>query len=334
MRARNELSNARIERRVAVHALRTALTSMACTPPCIIRSCPVAAFRRSCRCGRQLVRRSRIVGGRDAYDGEFPWIVSLRINGQHECGGTIIGKRWILTAAHCLQRATLRNLRVRVGEYHLYQAESGHSSLDLAPEKLLLHPLFGQPKRLSNDIGLLRLASDIPLGAFAVPACLPSASDRSLYASGKNGTVAGWGYVRELRLGEHPALLALVRAGIPTTAAADSFKDESLSAYMTDVLQKVEVQLMSNGQCNGLYIEAKKSIRVAREQLCAGHKEGKKDACTGDSGGPLMVLADNTYVVIGVVSGGIGCARPLLPGLYTRITSYMPWIMSHLRSSR
>lgn len=261
-----------------------------------------------------MVRRSRIVGGRDAYDGEFPWIVSLRINGQHECGGTIIGKRWILTAAHCLQRATLRNLRVRVGEYHLYQAELGHSSLDLAPEKLLLHPMFGQPKRLSNDIGLLRLASDIPLGEFAVPACLPSASDRSLYASGKNGTVAGWGYVRELRL--------------------DSFKDESLSTYMTDVLQKVEVQLMSNGQCNGLYIEAKKSIRVAREQLCAGHKEGKKDACTGDSGGPLMVLADNTYVVIGVVSGGIGCARPLLPGLYTRITSYMPWIMSHLRSSR
>lgn len=283
---------------------------------CLLVSAPLvdAAFRRSCRCGRQLVRRSRIVGGRDAYDGEFPWIVSLRINGQHECGGTIIGKRWILTAAHCLQRATLRNLRVRVGEYHLYQAELGHSSLDLAPEKLLLHPMFGQPKRLSNDIGLLRLASDIPLGEFAVPACLPSASDRSLYASGKNGTVAGWGYVRELRL--------------------DSFKDDSLSTYMTDVLQKVEVQLMSNGQCNGLYIEAKKSIRVAREQLCAGHKEGKKDACTGDSGGPLMVLADNTYVVIGVVSGGIGCARPLLPGLYTRITSYMPWIMSHLRSSR
>ncbi|XP_065283434.1 serine protease 33-like [Dermacentor albipictus] len=273
-----------------------------------------AAFRRSGRCGRQLVRRSRIVGGRDAYDGEFPWIVSLRINGQHECGGTIIGKRWILTAAHCLQRATLRNLRVRVGEYHLYQAELGHSSQDLAPEKLLLHPLFGQPKRLSNDIGLLRLASDIPMGAFAVPACLPSPSDRSLYAAGKNGTVAGWGYVRELRL--------------------DSFKDESLSAYMTDVLQKVEVQLMTNGQCNGLYSEAKKSIRVSREQLCAGHKEGKKDACTGDSGGPLMVLANNTYVAIGVVSGGIGCARPLLPGLYTRITSYMSWIMSHLRSSR
>lgn len=104
------------------------------------------------------------------------------------------------------RRATLRNMRVRVGEYHLYQAELGHSSLDLVPEKLLLHPLFGQPKRLSNDIGLLRVSSDIPMGAFAVPACLPSAAaDRRLYAPGRNGTVAGWGYVRELRLGEHRA---------------------------------------------------------------------------------------------------------------------------------
>ncbi|KAH9368791.1 hypothetical protein HPB48_012436 [Haemaphysalis longicornis] len=262
--------------------------------------------RRNCRCGRQLIRRGRIVGGRDAYDGEFPWIASSPSSSSGADVSDVDGIRF--------RRATLRNMRVRVGEYHLYQAELGHSSLDLVPEKLLLHPQFGQPKRLSNDIGLLRVSSDIPMGAFAVPACLPSAAaDRRLYAPGRNGTVAGWGYVRELRL--------------------DSFKDESLSAYMTEVLQKVEVQLMSNVQCNELYTEAKKSIRVAKEQLCAGHKDGKKDACTGDSGGPLMVVQGSTHVVIGVVSGGIGCARPLLPGLYTRITSYMPWIMSHLRSS-
>lgn len=61
---------------------------------------------------------------------------------------------------------------------------------------------------------------------------------------------------------------------------SDSFGDDRLSSYMTDVLQKVDVRIMSNIQCNGLYSEADKSIRVAREQLCAGHKEGKKDACT------------------------------------------------------
>lgn len=49
---------------------------------------------------------------------------------------------------------------------------------------------------------------------------------------------------------------------------------------MTDVLQKVDVKIMSNTQCNRLYVEANKSIRITRNQLCAGHKEGKKDACT------------------------------------------------------
>lgn len=102
-----------------------------------------------------------------------------------------------------LNRASLRNLRVRVGEYNLYQAELGHTSQDLAAEKFIQHPRFGFPKRLSNDIGLVKIAADIPLSSYAVPACLPSSADKGLYESGKNGTVAGWGYIRELRLGEH-----------------------------------------------------------------------------------------------------------------------------------
>ncbi|XP_064470199.1 venom protease-like [Ornithodoros turicata] len=232
------------------------------------------------------------------------------ISGQHECGGTILNRRWILTAAHCLQRATLRSLRVRVGEYHLLRSESGHRSVDLAPEKFVLHPEFGFPKRLNNDIGLLKVAADIPLSEYAVPACLPGASSRELYLGGKNGTVAGWGYVRELRL--------------------DNFGGDSLNKYTTDVLQKVELPLLDNQQCNALYTEADKSIRVQGAQMCAGLRDGMKDACTGDSGGPLMMKEGYRYTVIGVVSGGIGCGRPLLPGLYTRVASYIPWIMRHV----
>lgn len=102
------------------------------------------------------------------------------------------------------RRASLRSLRIRVGEYNLYQAELGHTSQDLVAERFLVHPRFGSPKRLSNDIGLVKLASEVPLSSYAVPACLPSPGDKRLYAAGKNGTVAGWGYVRELRLGEQP----------------------------------------------------------------------------------------------------------------------------------
>lgn len=63
---------------------------------------------------------------------------------------------------------------------------------------------------------------------------------------------------------------------------------------------------------------------ITAGMLCAGLPEGGRDACQGDSGGPLTVANQ----VAGIVSWGIGCARPNLPGVYARVPFYRNWIDS------
>lgn len=59
------------------------------------------------------------------------------------------------------------------------------------------------------------------------------------------------------------------------------------------------------------------------EALCAGRPEGGVDTCSGDSGGPLR---DATGLLVGITSWGVGCGRPGLPGIYTRVSAISGWI--------
>jgi guanylate cyclase len=90
------------------------------------------------------------------------------------------------------------------------------------------------------------------------------------------------------------------------------------------VLRSVVVPIWTRDQC----LEAGYgNKRISENMMCAGYHDGKKDACQGDSGGPMhMEGASGSMEIVGVVSWGRGCARPNLPGIYTKVVNYLPWI--------
>lgn len=241
------------------------------------------------------------MGGQNATPGEFPWIVSITKRGGHFCGGTVLNNKWVLTAAHCLCSDSIvinpRELRVLVGGHDLRLPPANH----LGVSNILLHPSY-TCNRYLNDIALLELAEELVWSDKVRPACLPNGYPGSF--SDVNAIAAGWGWTSEL------------------TSVGGGGR--------ANVLQKVELTVVGNEKCRSWYKSLGKKVKIHDSQMCAGFEEGGKDSCWADSGGPLMVEGERT-MVIGIVSTGIGCARPRLPGLYTRISDYVNWIGQTLR---
>ncbi|KAK2581517.1 hypothetical protein KPH14_005176 [Odynerus spinipes] len=257
-----------------------------------------------CGRGESVTRTARIVGGQNAVPREFPWLVSITRKGGHFCGGTILNSRFVLTAAHCLCSGTstipTRQLRVTLGEYNLKGPETP-AAREESVINAVVHPGH-RCGRYVDDIALLELARPITWSESVKPACLPAASGKPGYRAfeGENAVAAGWGWLGEDR-----------------------------SRYKrADVMQKVNVRVVENSICREWYASQGKSTRVEPQQMCAGHEEGGRDSCWADSGGPLMVGSHpgGSTMVVGVVSSGVGCARPRLPGVYTRVSEYVPWI--------
>ncbi|RXN38824.1 nidogen and EGF-like domain-containing 1 [Labeo rohita] len=95
-----------------------------------------------------------------------------------------------------------------------------------------------------------------------------------------------------------------------------------------NVLQEVYVPIIGNRQCNCLYGVG----NITDNMICAGLLEGGKDSCQGDSGRPMVSRQSSVWVQSGIVSFGTDCARPELPGVYTRVSRYQEWISSFVCS--
>jgi len=250
-------------------------------------------------CGKS--QGMRIVGGEEAVLNEYPWAAALGVYNSssktfsQRCGGTLISKDYVLTAAHCLPHNQFITT-VRLSDLDYTTEDDGARHLDVGIERTIIHPSW-DGRTVKNDIALIKLERSVTFKKGLSPACLPESFKGFPLENLKvDPTVIGWGLIENF---------------------------ESGSTH----LLKASVPIVDNPTCDSQYREAFK-VGVGSKQFCAG--DDKRDSCDGDSGGPVLSaeLDGGRYSVIGIVSFGKehNCANSKYPGVYTRVDKYLPWI--------
>jgi len=145
--------------------------------------------QKTCQCGLKGVdsNSSRIVGGRETEEHEYPWQVGLVNGGTPFCGGTLISDTHVLTAAHCTGTGTATSISVLLGEHNI--ADDKSERVDVA--EIIIHPNYNSETRHDNDFAILRLANPVTFNNKKRPACLPT--DQSNTYAEVMATVTGWG---------------------------------------------------------------------------------------------------------------------------------------------
>ncbi|XP_026477694.1 venom protease-like [Ctenocephalides felis] len=245
------------------------------------------------------------IGGITSKQGEWPWVAALGYRGENGstkwlCGGALITRRHVLTAAHCVaHRADL--YLVRLGEFDFNT--DFDSAEDVAIAKAVAHEQYNRRTRVA-DIAIIYLQEDAPYSYAIYPVCLPFPED----VANKNFTTtiyqeypygAGWGATQ-------------------------------YQGATSPTLQEVRLPVVTTEMCQNAYAGFPNQI-IDERVICAGYKQGGIDACSGDSGGPLFWPKGTIYYLIGVVSYGYRCAEPGFPGVYTRVSAYLPWITEKLK---
>ena len=238
---------------------------------------------------------SYIVGGMEAKIGKWPWQAGLKRSAADKifCGGSLIGPQWVITASHCLHDMVkysapgkIPHIEVILGEFN--QEKKDRKEILVNVSKLFLHGQY-DPKTMDYDIALIKLENPVKLSKMVRPVCLP---DESItFRSGTSCYVTGFGVTEQ-------------------------------GGEVSTTLQEASVPIVPHETCQAAY----KTKTITPRMFCAGFAKGGIDACQGDSGGPLVCKNDNMWFLKGIVSWGVGCARPGAYGVYSNVKEFLPWI--------
>ncbi|XP_018563886.1 serine protease 7-like [Anoplophora glabripennis] len=251
----------------------------------------------------------RIFGGKEALIGEYPWMVLLLHTNKYGqnvlgCAGFLIHPKYAITAAHCTHPVSINEKRgpitsVLLGEHDIKTTTDCSENMCVKNtqsrriDKVITHPGY-DPYNTGryNDIAIIKFKKNVRETVYVKPICLLE-DDTQIPI---NYVVSGWG------------------------------KTENASHSKVKLF--VELPPFDKSSCIEKYTTYR--IYLNESQVCAGGEE-LADSCTGDSGGPLMMQKDNdTWYAAGVVSFGVGCGTRGLPGVYTNIAKFLPWIKSQM----
>ncbi|CAD1477023.1 unnamed protein product, partial [Heterotrigona itama] len=251
----------------------------------------------------------RITGNNnnEAEFGEFPWMVAIlkeEVIGEnnqklnvYQCGGSLIHKQAVLTAAHCVQGKQPSEFRIRAGEWDTQTNNEIYPHQDRTVQKVIIHEDY-YAGALYNDFAILILSEPVNLIDNVDLVCLPEQND---IFDNSRCFASGWG--------------------------KDIFGKEG---HYQVILKKVELPIVPRNICQEQLRKTRlgKYFILHESFICAGGEAGK-DTCKGDGGSPLVCPLKNnpgTYLQAGIVAWGIGCAESGNPGVYANVALARDWI--------
>ncbi|PNJ40520.1 urokinase-type plasminogen activator [Pongo pygmaeus] len=258
------------------------------------------------QCGQKTLRpRFKIVGGEFTTIENQPWFAAIyrRHRGgsvTYVCGGSLISPCWVVSATHCfIDYPKKEDYIVYLGRSRLNSNTQGEMKFEV--ENLILHKDYSADTLAHhNDIALLKIHSKE--GRCAQPSrtiqtiCLPSMYNDPPF--GTSCEITGFG------------------------------KENSTDYLYPEQLKMTVVKLISHRECQQPHYYGSE---VTTKMLCAADPQWKTDSCQGDSGGPLVCSLQGRMTLTGIVSWGRGCALKDKPGVYTRVSYFLPWIRSHTK---
>uniref|UniRef100_A0A8R1V327 Peptidase S1 domain-containing protein n=1 Tax=Pristionchus pacificus TaxID=54126 RepID=A0A8R1V327_PRIPA len=226
------------------------------------------------------VQEDRVVGGNESEPHAWPWMAQVTFKGKFHCGGALIDRSFVVTAAHCFEKSLVNR---EPEKYTVFTG--GHKSMsgqEHKVTKITVHPLYDLVWQMSYDVAMIKISPEATFDNTTQPIALPLLP----LLNNQICVAAGWGRTSE-------------------------------RGRSSKVLREIRVPIIPTYECNNF--RAYRGLIHIPSMVCAGSFKGDVDSCQGDSGGPLMCERAGKWELQGVVSWGYGCAEPGFPGVYSRI---------------